>query len=882
MPELQALTRPLQAADLGAAWLLTYLLHSTLLLGGAWLATRGLGRLTSARRPLLSVQQTVWRAALLGGLVTATLQLGLGWQPPLGSWQLGGGNAEDRVVEEGIPTETTGAVGQLMAATPEAVAPESSSPDRSQPPSAIPVGTSSELPASTSTGSAPTRSGLRVPGADPTLPALGASSPSFSSAFWSASLPFLRWTVLITGLWLLGAFVLAGSLALSYRSFCRRIRNRSRVVGGDVRRLFDGLEPDRAVGRPVALSASSRVQSPLAKGVTRPEVCLPLRVLSELSARQQKSLLAHELGHLVRRDPLWLLVARTVEGVLFFQPLNGLARRRLQEISELRADDWAVRATGSPLDLARCLTRVADWNLTPVPVPSMAERSGSGLTRRIHRLLQSPEVEGDDGSPRGLWLAAVALLLAVALAAPGVSAVAGDSEPPPPPESPEAPEAPEVTEAPEAPPAPPAGLPSLAVPGPDAPSAPVVAPTPPNPAPLPSPSPSPKVAPAPAPAPGVTPPPRRPSFERPVLSRPPFSRPPRIAPVPSVPTPSAPSAHPPRLAWMASPPAPAPRPAPFPATADGEDRETTSPRHRSEELTRQELAAVMEEALEPLETVHEDIEELIEAELGTEMEALEIQLETLDENLEIELEALEELEDEELLDLSNAEVAELNAHVRAMNAAILAEMEPLLELERSLPIPRVEHLAQAAARRAEQLAEEARRLARGGVSEAEAARLREQARRLAREMEPQREEIERLQEQARSLAREARERVNRDTRALRERLREQQREQMEELRSRLEALREEREDERQRRREELRDRLETQRRQLEQQREQLRQRLERERDQRREQMDEQRLEMEERERRIEEHRLQMEEHRRELERQRQREANDEEGDAEEG
>ena len=63
-------------------WLLTYALHSTLLLGGAWLATRRLG----VRR--LAVQEVIWKLALVGGLATATLQLGLGVRPFGGAWAL--------------------------------------------------------------------------------------------------------------------------------------------------------------------------------------------------------------------------------------------------------------------------------------------------------------------------------------------------------------------------------------------------------------------------------------------------------------------------------------------------------------------------------------------------------------------------------------------------------------------------------------------------------------------------------------------------------------------------------------------------------------------------------------------------------------------------
>jgi beta-lactamase regulating signal transducer with metallopeptidase domain len=61
-----------------ASWLLTYLIHSTILLAGAWLVSRGLGD----RR--LALQEILLRSALVGGLLTASLQVGLGVQPLAG------------------------------------------------------------------------------------------------------------------------------------------------------------------------------------------------------------------------------------------------------------------------------------------------------------------------------------------------------------------------------------------------------------------------------------------------------------------------------------------------------------------------------------------------------------------------------------------------------------------------------------------------------------------------------------------------------------------------------------------------------------------------------------------------------------------------------
>jgi hypothetical protein len=101
-------------------------------------------------------------------------------------------------------------------------------------------------------------------------------------------------------------------------------------------------------------------------------------------------MLAHELAHARRRDPLWISAARVVEGLFFFQPLNRLARVKLQDEAEFLADHWAIERGVEALSLASCLTEVAGWivsNRRALPVPSMAAR-GARLTRRVERLLE--------------------------------------------------------------------------------------------------------------------------------------------------------------------------------------------------------------------------------------------------------------------------------------------------------------------------------------------------------------------------------------------------------------------------------------------------------------------------------------------------------------
>jgi beta-lactamase regulating signal transducer with metallopeptidase domain len=334
------------------AWLLTYLLHGTLLLGLAGLISKPLARWS------VSAEETVWKLALVGALLTASLQLAAGWEPVSGRWGL---------------ADLTPPARRMAAAAPDVPAPVRARPI---PESPAPVARLSR----------------------PSAPALA------------------------LGFWVLGACLLLAGYGRSHALLRRRLKNRPLIVGGTLHSQLRALAVQAGFTKDVRLSCSSRVPVPLALGVRRSEICVPPRALAGLTDEQQEGMLAHELAHLARRDPLWLVVSHVLTCVFFFQPLNWVARRRLREISEMLSDEWAVCRTGRPLSLAGCLAEVAGWSAvrSSLPVPGMADRP-SHLARRIRRLLdgRSPEKPARRAC---LGAAMVVVLIIVAAAAPAVSA----------------------------------------------------------------------------------------------------------------------------------------------------------------------------------------------------------------------------------------------------------------------------------------------------------------------------------------------------------------------------------------------------------------------------------------------------------------------------
>ncbi len=362
--------------DLVARLLLTYLLHSSVLLGLA-----GLVRLLLGERRL-ALQEAVLRAALVGGFLTAGLQVGLEMKPFGGSLALPPSSAEQ--------------VNTGRDLRPSPVEPERSAP------------------------LAPTSAWRTRVVLAPTVVDRLASA--------AGGLPRLSWRGALALTW--GAF---GALALVRLAVAAR---RLRGLLRDRQPIHDGsLAPEAAavacalgLRSEVRLSTAPHLRVPLATGVLRPEVCLPTRAVAELGADEQVALCAHELAHVARRDPAWILLARLVEAAAPLQPLNGWARRRLQGLSECLSDDLAVAACARPLGLARSLVDVAGWTLGESPVLPVAAAyalsARSRLGRRVERLMD-PYRPLETSRRWALPLAAAAVLATV-LVTPVVSgSVAG-------------------------------------------------------------------------------------------------------------------------------------------------------------------------------------------------------------------------------------------------------------------------------------------------------------------------------------------------------------------------------------------------------------------------------------------------------------------------
>jgi|GEM_PF-2223880 len=200
----------------------------------------------------------------------------------------------------------------------------------------------------------------------------------------------LRHFPLLITVWWLGALILsvrlAGGWLVNRRLRTHQVRALPPVWQEKLARLQQRLEMPRAT----AVLVSLRAQVPLVIGHLKPVILLPAAVLTGLPAGQVEAVLAHELAHVRRLDPLVNLLQSLAEILFFYQPAVWWMSSVIRREREHCCDELAVGACENPLLLARALVNLQQQSFR-LPQPGLTAVGGRNqLYRRILLMTTSP------------------------------------------------------------------------------------------------------------------------------------------------------------------------------------------------------------------------------------------------------------------------------------------------------------------------------------------------------------------------------------------------------------------------------------------------------------------------------------------------------------
>lgn len=111
-----------------------------------------------------------------------------------------------------------------------------------------------------------------------------------------------HWIAVLSGIWLSGMAAAAYLMIRTNMQFVRGVRRHAVALNDPaLQALLEDCQRALRIRRRVGLYVTDFVTSPALIGLLRPKVLLPADVMTELSERQLRHILLHELSHLKRR-----------------------------------------------------------------------------------------------------------------------------------------------------------------------------------------------------------------------------------------------------------------------------------------------------------------------------------------------------------------------------------------------------------------------------------------------------------------------------------------------------------------------------------------------------------------------------------------------------
>ncbi len=215
------------------------------------------------------------------------------------------------------------------------------------------------------------------------------------------------WVPLAFAFWLVPFLsVLAFGAWRSVRNAPRRTE--TRAVGAEVRATAERIAVALGLWKLPNISFASRFEGPCVVGVLRPRVLLPERMAALEGTGELEHILAHELCHVRRRDPLRSAILFVLHAAFWFHPVIWLAHRNLGLLREQSCDLEAARVTGSAKNYRSTLLTLTAEMQGLKPRAGLGFLSSSRILSRLENLERDPV---HSRAPVGMHCAILTLLL---------------------------------------------------------------------------------------------------------------------------------------------------------------------------------------------------------------------------------------------------------------------------------------------------------------------------------------------------------------------------------------------------------------------------------------------------------------------------------------
>jgi len=123
-------------------------------------------------------------------------------------------------------------------------------------------------------------------------------------------------------------------------------------------------------------------------GILSPRIIITTELAFSLKQKELEAVLLHEQAHMQNRDPLKILLGKTVASMFFFLPIFSEFNRNMTANNELAADQWAITSQEGTMFLRRALKKILSRpQVAFATVPAIS--NPDNLEIRIHKIVNN-------------------------------------------------------------------------------------------------------------------------------------------------------------------------------------------------------------------------------------------------------------------------------------------------------------------------------------------------------------------------------------------------------------------------------------------------------------------------------------------------------------
>ena len=163
-------------------------------------------------------------------------------------------------------------------------------------------------------------------------------------------------------------------------------------ISEDYQIAVNKIKQTLGLNKIITIAYSHKIEVPMMMGHLKPIIVLPIAAINHLSLEETETILAHEIGHIMRNDFHQNILVLMIEALFFFNPAVWWICSTIRSEREHSCDDLSMYLYPNRFSYARTLIKLQDIQGLSHPILSLQlYNSKNHLLNRIKRVLNQPK-----------------------------------------------------------------------------------------------------------------------------------------------------------------------------------------------------------------------------------------------------------------------------------------------------------------------------------------------------------------------------------------------------------------------------------------------------------------------------------------------------------